>query len=125
MARSKEEGSQTGNSFSMGIAPAMVNPMITTVAEMSGTILEGVAAAQKEWADFVQRRVREDVAVSRQLINCQSLADMHQICAQYLRTAFEQYRERSEQVIQRGTSLAQHFAETTEASAKEVARARH
>jgi hypothetical protein len=40
-------------------------------------------------------------------------------------TAFQQYREQSEKVVQRSESMAQHIAETTEGNAKEAARARH
>jgi hypothetical protein len=120
--QSKEGRRQGGNALSFGMAPAMFNPMMTILANMNATILEGFATAQKDWADFVQRRVREDVAVTRQLMNCQSLADMHQIYSQYLRTAFEQYREQSEQVVQRGAGMAQHLAEATE---REVATTRH
>jgi hypothetical protein len=101
------------------------NPMMTIVADMNGTFLEGLATAQKEWADFVQRRVREDVAVTRRLMNCRSFADMHQIYGQYLQTAFHQYREQSEKVVQRSESVAQHHAETAEESVKEAAQARH
>jgi hypothetical protein len=125
MAQSKEERRQTSNSFSLGMAPAMVNPMMTMLADMAATILEGFATAQKEWADFVQRRIREDVAVSRQLMNCQSLVDMHQTYSQYLQTAFEQYREQSEHVAQRSMKMAHHLAETTEDNAREAARTRH
>jgi hypothetical protein len=125
MAQSQGERRQTGNVLSLGVAPAMVNPMMTILAGMSGSILEGFATAQKEWADFFQRRIREDVAVSRQLMACQSLADMHQIYSEYLRTAFEQYREQSEQVVQRSASMAQQLAERTEDKAREAARARH
>jgi hypothetical protein len=104
------------------MAPAMFNPMMAIFAELSATIVEGFAAAQKDWADFVQRRIKEDVAVTRQLMNCQSLADMHQAYAQYLRTAFEQYREQSEQVAQRSANMAHHLAEATE---REAATTRH
>jgi hypothetical protein len=55
-------------------------------------------------------------------MNCQSLADMHQAYAQYLRTAFEQYREQSEQVAQRSATMAHHLAEATE---REAATTRH
>jgi hypothetical protein len=132
MAQSKEERRQTspskegrrqgGNSLPLGMAPVMFNPMMTIFAELNATVLEGFAAAQKDWAAFVQRRIKEDVAVSRQLMNCQSLADMHQVYAHYLRTAFEQYREQSEQVVQRSASMAQHLAEATE---REAATTRH
>ncbi|MFZ1105381.1 MAG: phasin family protein [Hyphomicrobiaceae bacterium] len=112
--QSKEGRRQGGDALSLGMAPAMFNPMMTIFAELNASILEGFAAAQKDWADFVQRRIREDVAVSRQLMNCQSLADVHQIYSQYLRTAFEQYREQSEQVVHRSASMAQYLAETTD-----------
>ena len=119
---SKEGRRQGGNSPALGMAPVMFNPMMTIFAELNATTMEGFAAAQKDWADFVQRRIREDVAVTRQLMNCQSMADMHQVYAQYLRTAFKQYREQSEHVVQRSASMTQHLAEATE---KEAATTRH
>jgi hypothetical protein len=122
MAQSKEEHRDIGNSFLWGMGPAFMNPMVSILADMNGTFMEGLATAQKDWADFVQRRIREDVVLARQLMNCQSLPDMHQIYAQYLQTAFEQYREQSEKVVQRGTSIAKHLTEATE---KEAARTRH
>ena len=119
---SKEGRRQGGNSPTLGMSPVMFTPMMTIFAELNASILEGFAAAQKDWADFVQRRIREDVAVTRQLMSCQSMADMHQVYAQYLRTAFEQYREQSEQVVQRSASIAQHLTEATE---REAATTRH
>jgi hypothetical protein len=109
----------------VGMQPIMQNPMMAILAEMNGSFLESVATAQKDWVDFVHRRIKEDVAVSRQLMRCQSLAEMHQVYSHYLRTAFEQYQKESEKVVQRGESMAQHLAETTEAAVKEGARARH
>jgi hypothetical protein len=106
--------------------PIMQNPIMAILGEMNGSFLESVATAQKDWMDFVHRRIKEDVAVSRQLMRCQSLAEMHQIYAQYFQTAFEQYQRQSEKVAQRGESMAQHLAETAERAAKEgAARARH
>jgi hypothetical protein len=107
------------------LVPPAANPMMAIFADMSGTFLEGVATAQKDWAEFVQRRIREDIAVGRRLANCHSLADMHQIYAEYLQTAFHQYRQQSEMVLKRSESIAQHLADTTEATAREAARARH
>ena len=72
--------------------------------------------------DFVHRRVREDVAASRQLMRCTSLAEMHQVYSDYFETALDQYQKQSQKVVQRGESMALHLAETTEV-AKEAARA--
>jgi phasin protein len=98
--------------------------MLAIFAEMNGTLLESMATAQKDWADFMHRRIKEDVAVSRQLIQCHSLADMHQIYSQYFTKAFEQYQQQSAKVVQRGQSMAEHLGDTNE-NGKETGRARH
>jgi hypothetical protein len=124
MAQSKEH--QLMNSIAgMAWPPIMQNPMTAILAEMNGSFLESVANAQRDWMDFVHHRIKDDVAVCRQLMRCQSLPEAHQIYAQYLETAFEQYQKQSEKVAQRGESMAQHLTETTEAAAKDLARARH
>jgi uncharacterized protein YgfB (UPF0149 family) len=104
---------------------AFNNPFLTILAEMSGTFFQGIATAQRDWADFVHRRINEDMAVGRQLMNCHSFAEMHQAYALFLQTAFKQYQEHSERLAQRGQAMAQHVAERAEENAKEVARARH
>ena len=99
-------------------------PLFAIVAEMNGTLLETMATAQKEWANFVDRRIKEDVAVLRQLMQCRSPADMHRVYSDYFETAFEQYQEQSARVVQRGQSIAEHLAETGD-NRKEAARSRH
>jgi hypothetical protein len=98
---------------------------VDSVAVSDSVILESLARAQKEWVDFGHRRIKEDVAVSRQLMQCHSLADMHQVYSQYLTKAFGQYKEQSERVVHRGQSMAEHLAETAAQHGKEAARARH
>ena len=63
MPQSKEERNQQLNSFGWGVQPMMHTPMLAIFAEMNGTLLESVATAQKDWADFMHRRIKEDVAV--------------------------------------------------------------
>ena len=122
MAQSKFELDQ-GGTFALFMPPSLTNPMMTIFADMTGRFLEGLVTAQKDWANFVQHRVREYAALARQLANSQSLAAMHQIYSQYLQTAFQQYREQTEKVVQRGDALAQHIAKPGETSAKKVVRA--
>jgi hypothetical protein len=126
MASSKESQRLPMNPFGMvAMPPIMQNPVMTIMAEMHGSFLEGIATAQKEWMDFIHRRIKEDVAASRQLMRCTSLAEMHEVYSDYFETALEQYQKQSQKVVQRGQSMAQHLAETTEAASKETARSRH
>jgi hypothetical protein len=120
----KEESNLVLNSLNWGMPPMMSAPLFALLAEFNGTLLESVAAAQKEWGDFVHRRIKEDVATWRQLMQCHSLADMHQVFSQYLTTAFEQSQNQSTKIVERVQSVARHLAEAPEGG-KEQTRARH
>jgi Phasin protein len=118
IVQSKEEQNQPLHSFmnssAWGLHSMMQMPMVAMLAEMNGTLLESTAMAQKEWADFFHRRIKEDVAVSRQLMQCHSLAGMHQIYSRYFAKAFEQYQQQANKVVQRGQSMAEHLTEAAE-----------
>jgi hypothetical protein len=90
---------------------------VSLLADFNGKLLQSVAGAQKEWADFVNRRVKEDVAVSQQLIGCRSFADMHDVYITYVRRAFDQYQEHSQR--------AGHRAQSTADELETAQRARH
>lgn len=124
MSQSKEEHTQLANAFAWGMPPVTSAPLVAILAQMQSTLLESMATAQKEWSDFVHRRVKENVAASRQLMSCGALAEMHPVYSQCLATAFQQYQQQSQKVIQAGRS-AQHLASPSESSAKAVPRARH
>ena len=126
MAEARDGHRTSGNSFPWSMPQFAGNPLLAIVTDMNGKWLESVAGAQKEWVEFVHRRVKEDIAASQQLINCQSLTDMQQIYSQYFQTAFEQYQEQSKRVVQRGKSMTGELAESMETRAGNVAqRARH
>lgn len=128
MPQSKDDRNKSLNSLAGGMSsafqPMMQTPMLAIFNEMTGSFMEAVATAQKDWVEFVHQRIREDVAVSRQLMQCQSLSEWHQVYSQYLGKTMEQYKEQSSKVVQRGQAVADHIAEATE-SGKESARARH
>ena len=89
--------------------------------DANGKLLESVASAQKEWVEFVHRRIKENVAASQRLLNCKSLADVQEVYTEYLLTAFEHYREQSEKAVQTGKSMTDGLVQTMESLATEVA----
>jgi hypothetical protein len=97
--------------------PVAGNPLLAVMSDINGKLLESVANAQKDWAEFVHQRVKEDIAASHQFMNCQSLTDMQEIYSQYLQTVFAQCREHSERLVQRGKSMTKELAQTMESSA--------
>jgi Phasin protein len=126
MAEARDGQRLGANSFTWPMPSVAGNALFAVVTDMNGKLLESVARVQKDWAEFVHRRVKEDVAASQQLMKCQSLTDIQQVYSQYWGTVFEQYREQSERVVQRGKSMTEELAQSMEAGAGETAqRARH
>ena len=121
MAETRNAAAGT-NSINWPLSPVLSTPLLTVLAGINGKLLESAASAQKDWAEFVHRRVKEDIAVSQQLMGCKSLGDMQQVYSQYMRTAFEQYREQSERAVQRGKSATVGLAQTLELGTRESAR---
>ena len=114
------------NSFAWAMPLVGSNPLFAVVTDINGKLVESAARVQKDWAEFVHRRVKEDIAVSQRLMNCQSLADMQQIYSQYFQTALEHYREQSERAVERGKSMTEAVAESMESGANAAAApARH
>jgi Phasin protein len=126
MAHANESPRQSTNAFAWAMPPFFGAPLMSLLADFNGKLLESVAGAQKEWADFVTRRIREDVAVSQQLVGCQSLADLQDVYCNYLRKAVDQYQEQSQRALQKSQSAAEELADAAEPRARENAqRARH
>jgi len=119
MAEASHEQSTTNNSLIWPIPVPASNPLLAVLTDINGKLLESAAMAQKDWSEFVHRRVKQDISVSQQLMNCQSLKDMQQIYSRYLQTAFEQYREQSEKAVQRGKSMTEKLAQAIESRAPE------
>jgi hypothetical protein len=118
----RHEQRASANSFAWpmpSIPPG--NLLLAVTTDINGKLLESAASAQKDWAEFVHKRVKENVAVAQRLLNCQSPADMQEVYSQYLQTAFEQYREQSDRAVQRGKSITEGLARTMESRVGEIA----
>jgi hypothetical protein len=118
MAEARDGQRAGGNSFAWSMPPVAGNPLLAVMTDINGKLLESVANAQKDWAEFVLRRVKEDIAASHLLMKCQSLSNMQEIYSQYLRTVFAQCQEHSERLVQRGKSMTEELAQTMESRAE-------
>ena len=117
MAEARDRESTSANSFTWSSPSVVGTPMLAVLTGINGKLLESAATAQKDWADFVHRRVKEDIAVSQQLMSCRSLTDMQEIYSQYVRTALDHYREQSERALQRGKWTTEGLVQAVESGA--------
>lgn len=91
-------------------AEAVPFPDLARVSEINGTMLNETAKfnAQmsttmqnlgKEWSEFVNMRMREDVQFFRSIHDCRSLQDLQQAYAQFWQTAFTQYGDEAQRML--------------------------
>lgn len=92
------------------VAEAVPFPDLARVSEINGTMLNETAKfnAQmsttmqnlgKEWSEFVNMRIREDVQFFRSIHDCRSLQDLQQAYAQFWQTAFTQYGDEAQRML--------------------------
>jgi len=86
---------------------AFLRQPLLAVAEMNGKLYEGIAAMNKEWTSFVNRRLKEDLGIAEQLAACTTTEDMLRTCTGYVRTAWTDYQSGLEQMTRLNSSLAQ------------------
>jgi hypothetical protein len=87
----------------------MQGPTLTAMAEVNTKLCESLAAANREWTSFLNRRLKEDLAVPQQLAECRSLQDFYRVYAQILQNACSHYQAGLEQI----TKLSQSITENT------------
>jgi hypothetical protein len=86
----------------------MQRPALTAMAEANTKLYESIAAANREWALFVNRRLKEDLAVPQQIAECKNLPDLYRVYAQFFQNACSQYQSGLEQMTKLGRSMAEN-----------------
>jgi len=103
----------------------MHRPALTTMAEVNTRLYESIAAANSEWASLVNRRLKEDLAVSQQLAECKTMQDLYGVYAQFVQNAWSRYQSGFEHMTKLSQSIAETALQTLQAHSGEVARTRH
>jgi hypothetical protein len=107
MPHSDQRGPKNPQAFLRQPLLEMQRPTLEAVAEMNGKLYEGIAAMNKEWTSFVNRRLKEDLGIAEQLAACTTTEDMLRTCTGYVRTAWTDYQSGLEQMTRLNSALAQ------------------
>jgi Phasin protein len=81
-------------------------PALTAMAQMNGKVYDGLATLNKNWVAFVNRRLKEDLAMPQQLAACKTVQDMYGVYAEFFQNACSDYQSELEQLTKLGKSLA-------------------
>jgi hypothetical protein len=93
-------------------------PALTAATQTNGKVYDGIAAMNKNWVAFFNRRLKEDLALPQQLAGCKSMQDMYSVY--FFQTAYADYQAEFEQLNKLGKSLAEETAHAVQLGAEEV-----
>jgi hypothetical protein len=99
-------------------------PALQAMAHMNGKMYDGIAAWNKNWVAFVNRRLKEDLAMPQQLAACKTVQDMYGVYADFFQTACSHYQSEIEELTKLGKSLANDTVEAMQTQMEEAREAR-
>lgn len=108
--------------FGLEALVEMNRPTLEAMAQMNGKVYENFATLNKNWAAFVNRRLKEDLSVPQQLAACKTVQDMYGVYADFFQTAMSDYQIEFEQLSKIGKSLAEETLQTVQARTQELSR---
>jgi hypothetical protein len=100
-------------------------PALTAMAQMNGKVYDGLATLNKNWVAFINRRLKEDLAVPQQLAACKTVQDMYGVYAEFFQNACSDYKSEFEQMTKLSKSLADDTMQVVQSHVEEARETRH
>ena len=97
-------------------------PALNAMAQMNGKVYDGLATINKNWVAFINRRLKEDLAMPQQLAACKSVQDMYGVYAEFFQNACSDYQSEFEQMTKIGKSLADDTIQAIQTRMEETVR---
>jgi phasin protein len=123
---------ETGNDPSNWMTPLgleammkMQRPAFTAMAQINTRLYESIAAANREWASFVNQRLKEDLAVPQQLAECRTPQEFYRVYAQFFQNACSQYQSGVEQMTKLSQSIADNALQALKSGSEATGRTKH
>jgi phasin protein len=79
---------------------------LETMEVASHAVFEGLSKVQREVADFVAERIRQDMETQQELLRCRTLDDVRKVQAHFFQTAFDQYSAETTRLMKLGGDVA-------------------
>ena len=97
-------------------------PALNAMAQMNGKVYDGLATINKNWVAFINRRLKEDLAMPQQLAACKTVQDMYGVYAEFFQNACSDYQSEFEQMTKIGKSLADDTIQAIQTRMEETVR---
>jgi hypothetical protein len=95
-------------------------PALTAIAEINGKAYENISTLNKTWVSFLNRRLKEDLAVPQQLAGCKTVHDMVGVYRGFVENAVADYQAEFEALSKLGKSISEETATVLQARFEEA-----
>ncbi|HJZ31597.1 MAG TPA: phasin family protein [Hyphomicrobiaceae bacterium] len=97
-------------------------PALTAMAQVNGKVYDNLAAMNRNWVTFINRRLKEELAMPQHLAGCKTVQDMYGVYSEFFQTAVADYQSEFEQMTKLGKSLAEDTAQIMQTRLDEAQR---
>lgn len=97
-------------------------PALSAMAEMNGKVYENLSTLNKTWVAFVNRRLKEDLAVPQQLASCKTVQDMFGVYRGFVENAMADYQAEFEELSKLGKSMTEETVAAVQSRMEEAGR---
>jgi hypothetical protein len=108
--------------FSFEALMELNRPALATMAQLNGRVYDGIATLNKNWAAFLNRRLKEDLSMPSQLAACKSVQEMYGVYTEFFQNACADYQSEFEQMTKLGKSLADETMQAIQARVEDQQR---
>ena len=78
---------------------------LDAVEHAGAAVFEGFSTAQKEIADFLSERIRQDMETQGELLRCRTFDDIRAAQTRFFRTAMDQYAAEATKLMKIGAGM--------------------
>ena len=107
---------------SLAVATRTQQQAVASMERSTGSILTGLTEMQKEVAEFVSKRIRQDLETQQDFLRCRTLDDVREVQSRFFRTTLDQYSAEATKLMQLSTEV---FTRSLDFSRADVRTAGH
>lgn len=97
-------------------------PTLNAMAEMNGKVYENLSALNKTWVSFLNRRLKEDLAVPQQLATCKTVQDMYGVYRGFFQNAMADYQAEFEELSKLGKTMTEETVQAVQTRFEDASR---
>jgi hypothetical protein len=103
---------------SIAVATKTQQQAMETMERASASVFTGVTEMQREIAEFVSERIRQDLETQQGLLRCRTLDEVREVQSQFYRTTLDQYSAEATKLMELSTEVFARLLDPSRANVR-------